>query len=228
MSKVASTRNGYTLALAGRHLLTGPLRPRATMREALAAGLGEGSRIALFAAVLVLYALLNSELRSSAGFYLATIRQSPEPSDWVLGGFLSVTLLGLLVIVLYLSQSAILHAAIWIVTRARPVFARTRSVVAIANWIPVVPACVLYLAMRGLLQGTPLGSVYPLAGAMLAIIVPYATLSIAEATGSSLRRSALILLLALIGEAAASLGIDAGLEDLNAALSNFILENDPA
>jgi hypothetical protein len=228
MSKGASTRPGYTLALAGRHLLTGPVRPRATMREALTVGLGEGSRIALFAAVLGLYALLNPQVRSGVGSYLATIRQSPEPSDWALGGVLSVMLLGLLVIVLYLSQSAILHAAIWIVTRAKPTFARTRSVVAIANWIPVVPTCLVYLAMRGLFQETSAGSVFIMAGAVLAIVAPYATLGIAEATGSSLRRSAIILLLALLGEAAASFGIDAGLEDLNATLSNFILENDPA
>jgi hypothetical protein len=198
------------------------------MREALTVGLGEGSRIALFAAVLGLYALLNPQVRSGVGSYLATIRQSPEPSDWALGGVLSVMLLGLLVIVLYLSQSAILHAAIWIVTRAKPTFARTRSVVAIANWIPVVPTCLVYLAMRGLFQETSAGSVFIMAGAVLAIVAPYATLGIAEATGSSLRRSAIILLLALLGEAAASFGIDAGLEDLNATLSNFILENDPA
>lgn len=218
MTTTAPAGHGYSLGMALRHLLIGPFKPRASLREGLASGLGERGRIVLFAAAITLYALTDPVVRASGQNYVETVRQSAGPYDWLLGATLLVALLGLLVIVLYLSQSVVLHAVLRHGTRLKPTFAMTRSVLALADWITVGLGCVILLATRSLLPQLSIGAQSVEFMILLAGISPYLVLFISEATESSRARSAVLLLLVFVGDAVISFGIDAGLEHLNAFL----------
>lgn len=227
MTSTAPAGHGYSLGMAVRHLLTGPFRPRAALREGLASGLGERGRIVLFAGATTLYGLADPSARAAGENYVETVRQSTGPYVWALGLALVVALLGILVIVLYLGQSVVLHAVFRLGARSKPTFAVTRSVLALADWITVGLGCVLLLATRSLLPQVSIDAQSVESALLLAAIAPYLVLLISEATGSSRVRSAILLLLVFVGDAAISFGIDAGLEHLNAFLRSVSPEHEP-
>ena len=189
-------RPGYRPALALRHLLAGPTVPRRAMGEALASGIGETGRLAVFVLFVAVLGLVDPETRSlgQAAFENAS-------DDEMLRRGLGMLAAG------FVAIGVALYLAYWISALVANVvcggpwtwagLARMRSVVALSGWFSLLPTVTLKLGALALLPKAMIAADPPslYSAIEVVLLLPYFVVCLMVAAGVGAARAALAAIL---------------------------------
>lgn len=200
------------------------MKPRASLREALTAGLRERERLTLFAGSMAVSLPFDASIRSSFADYVALVWQTPGIGNLLLGVVIIVLAFSLLSLVVYIGECLILYGSLRFCIKDRPSFASARSLAAVGSWItttPIVAAQLIGSAAAWVMSPAwdDLSLSVWLAGA---VVTPYLIICVSETAGISLVRSTAVLLIATAGTTAALTGLNAGLDLLIEVLHGLV------
>ncbi|TDR88241.1 hypothetical protein [Enterovirga rhinocerotis] len=164
----------YGLPIAFRHLVTGAMSPVQAMRETLAAGIGEGARLALFVAFVACLGLADPETRGLGAAAVANALDQETLAHGLLLLAAGAAIIGVALLAGYWTAAvAALALSGW--GWSRPKLARMRSVVAVSAWISLLPTVAVKLvALAALPPGMIAADPPSLYSAIeAAMVVPY-------------------------------------------------------
>ena len=198
----APSAEGYTTRLAARHLVSGLVRPREAMREALAAGLGERGRIAIVWLSVWPIALSDRELWRIAVDLQGELAQELDVSFGigVVLAALAMVALSLVVIVAYLFMALVATTAMTVLRQPGRSFVAARSAVALGSWIMVLPTVAVQLLAGAVLPEPMISADPPSLYSSIGFITftPYLAFCLAEVTGSPLPRPLAVALVTVL------------------------------
>lgn len=193
---LAAPRVGYSPTLALRHLWRGPIAPRESMHEALAAGIGEKGRLALFGIFVACLALCDPETRGLVLSAMENVSDDASRLHGLLFLGLGIAVVGL---ALYLGYWAATLAALLLSGQGwtRETCARMRSVVALSAWFSLLPTLAVKLLALALLPAAMVAADPPSLYSTIeaATVMPYFAACLAAAFGLGVPRAATVAFL---------------------------------
>lgn len=181
---------GYSPALALRHLWRGPVAPRESMREALAARIGETGRLALLAVFAATLGLVDPETRALARAALENTLDDASRTEGVALLAVGIAVVACALLVAYWTAALVALALCW-PRWSRASLARMRSVVALSAWFSLLPTLVVKLLAMALLPARMIAADPPslYSAVEVVMVIPYVAACLMAAFGAGAVRA---------------------------------------